>query len=311
MIDLHTHTFCSDGADSPETLLKNADKLGLEAFSITDHNTVAAYRTPAVQNWRQLYGGRLIPGIEITCMLDGEVVEVLGYGYDLAAMERELAGHVLPFAEKQRREFELITVALQKAGLTFDPAQVVFDPARESCRKSLLAELNRCADNRRFFGGEKSWQSSRAFARQEIYNPQSRLYVDESPLYPSVKTAVGMIHAAGGIAFWAHLHEYAHAADYRAHLDTLVPAFGLDGMEAAHSCYSPAQIQDLEGYCNAHDLLCSGGSDYHGARKPDIALGVGRGQLAIPLRYLERWPHSVLTAAAQFDAGKTPGAGQK
>ncbi|WP_320938077.1 PHP domain-containing protein [Enterocloster lavalensis] len=64
MIDLHTHTCCSDGADSVEALLRRAEEMKLSVLSITDHNTVAAYRGRGISE----YSGTLIPGVEITCM---------------------------------------------------------------------------------------------------------------------------------------------------------------------------------------------------------------------------------------------------
>lgn len=288
MIDLHTHTCCSDGADLPEALFEKALAAGLTLLSVTDHNTVAAYRSQAAAH----YSGKLIPGVEITCMYQGEVVEVLGYGFDLKAMESELDSHVLTFEEKQRREFDLVCAAFERAGAAFDRDQVVFDPKTESCRKSFLSHLKTHASNRRLFGCDRSWENSRAFTRLEIYNPDSPLYVDEAPLYPSVGTAVEMIHRSGGIAFLAHLYIYAHAKEFREQLDSIVKTFGLDGIECAHSAFTPEQTADLNRFCLERRLLRSGGSDYHGSRKPDISLGTGRGQLHVTEDYLEGWPEN-------------------
>lgn len=286
MIDLHTHTIHSDGADTTAELLSHADALGIEVLSITDHNSVAAYGDQAVADYKK----PLIPGVEITCMYEGEVVEVLGYGYRLEAMEKELKKHVLTFEEKQRQEFELICETLTWAGVRFDPTAVTFDPTKESCRKALLKEIKKTPFNYSLFGSEESWNSSRAFARQEIYNPKSRLYVDESPLYPDVHTAVEMIHRSGGIAFFAHLYVYSHAQEFRERLYEIVKEMGLDGIECAHSSFTVAQIADLNRFCLEHGLLRSGGSDYHGSRKPDVKLGTGCGHLHIPSEYMETWP---------------------
>lgn len=286
MIDLHTHTCRSDGADDVRTLVGRANAMGLSVLSVTDHNTVAAYRDPGILE----YSGLLIPGVEITCMYRGEVVEVLGYGYGLEKMEAELESRVLTFEEKQKREFQLICDAFKRAGVCFDPERVLFDPKKESCRKAFLGQLKTVPENRRFFSSADAWDSSRAFTRKEIYNPQSRLYVDESPLYPSVGTAVEMIHRSGGIAFLAHLYIYAHAREFRRELAELVKEFGLDGVECAHSAFSPDQIADLNGFCREQGLLRSGGSDYHGSRKPGVELGTGCGQLEVTEAYLEGWP---------------------
>lgn len=285
MIDLHTHTCCSDGADLPETLLEKALAAGLTLLSITDHNTVAAYRSQAAAH----YPGKLIPGVEITCMYQGEVVEVLGYGFDLEAMESELACHVLTSEEKQLREFDLVCAAFEQAGAVFDRNQVIFDPRKESCRKAFLNHLKTHASNRRLFSCDQSWENSRAFTRLEIYNPDSLLYVDEAPLYPSVGTAVKMIHRSGGIAFLAHLYIYAHAKEFREQLDSIVKTFGLDGIECAHSAFTPEQTEDLNHFCLEHKLLRSGGSDYHGSRKPEISLGIGRGEMRVAEEYLDGW----------------------
>jgi len=290
MIDLHTHTLYSDGADPVDVLLDRAAQAGLTHLSITDHNSVGAYRDPAMADVKARFPGVLIRGVEITCMFQGEIVEVLGYHYDLEQMEAALPKIVLPFRVKQLRERDLIAAAFTQAGVPFDPEKIIFDPDHESSRKAFLAEFNRDPANRRLLSDPDSWKKSSAFTRHEIYNPASPLYVDESSLYPTVDAAARTIHACGGVALLAHLHEYAHAREFRRCLLDIVRDNGLDGVECAHSCFTPEQIADLEAFCAQNHLLRSGGSDYHGARKPDISLGTGRGQLSIPEAYLSDWP---------------------
>ncbi len=289
MIDLHTHTVYSDGADTPETLLRGAAQAGLTHLSITDHNSVGAYRDPAAVHWRDLFPGKLIRGIEITCMYEGEIVEVLGYGYDLDKLEALLPQVVLPFREKQLREAELIGDAFDRAGVAYDRSAIGFDPDRESSRKSYLRELVKTPENLRFLTDPRSAEKSSRFTRQEIYNPASPLYVDESSLYPTLAQGAGAIHDCGGIALLAHLYIYAHAPRFRSRLRAIVEENKLDGVECAHSEFAPGQIADLEGFCRKEGLLMSGGSDYHGARKPDISLGRGKGALSVPERYLDAW----------------------
>lgn len=294
MIDLHTHTLHSDGADDVLTLLKLAQQKGIEYLSITDHNSVAAYRTPEMKAYQKYFLGKLIFGVEITCMFCGEVVEVLGYGFNLDAMERQLKHHTLAFEEKQNREFELLCKAFSKAGAFFDRSKILFDPKKESCRKAFMKDLASHAENDGLFSLLPSRESSKSFTRNEIYNPDSKLYVDESSLYPDVGTAVKMIHESGGKALLAHLYEYSHAEEFRATLDDIVNGFALDGIECAHSSFSAEQITDLEMFCDKRKLLKSGGSDYHGARKPGCEIGIGRGTLCIPAHYLENWPAEVV-----------------
>lgn len=293
MIDIHTHTVYSDGADTPEQLLRHAAELGLTHLSITDHNSVGAYRDPAMAHWRDLFPGTLIRGIEITCMLEGEIVEVLGYGFDLEKLESLLPHLVLPFREKQLREAQLIAAAFDRAGVIYDKNAVTFDPDRESSRKAFLRELKKEPANLKLLSDPRSAEKSSAFTRQEIYNPQSPLYVDESSLYPTVEGAAKAIHDCGGIALMAHLYIYAHAQDFRARLPEILEEKVLDGMECAHSEFSPEQIADLEEFCRRRGLLMSGGSDYHGSRKPGLALGRGYGRLSVRESYLEPWPEKI------------------
>ena len=294
MIDLHTHTTRSDGADEPATLLARARDIGLTTLSITDHNTVAAYRDPCMGRLDELFPGTLLRGVEITCLHQGEIVEVLGYCFDLDAMESLLADMVLPFEEKQLRESRLIATALRNAGACFDEDAISFDPSRESSRKAYWRELLRHPENRVLATLDESWGSSRAFTRNEVYNPKSRLFVDESSLYPSLGDAVDLIHEARGVAQLAHLHEYASADELRSCLWETVGRIGLDGVECAHSCFDEAQTVDLEEFDRSHGLVMSGGSDYHGSRKRGIELGRGRGNMCVPEDYLETWPSDAL-----------------
>ena len=288
MIDLHIHTIHSDGSCTPREILREAEESGLNCISITDHNSVGAYFDPILRD--EPFIGKLIPGIEITCMFEGEVVEVLGYGINIFSMQEELSKHVLSFEQKQLKEYNLISNRFSQIGLLFNKENIQFVPKRESSRKSFLKELNCYPENRRFFSGEDSWQKSKDFARQEIYNPESPLYVDESSLYPSVETAVQMIHRCGGIAFWAHLFVYAHAESFRSRLERLVQQFGLDGMECYHSDFTSDQCSDLDAFCKSHRLLRSGGSDYHGTRKPNTPMGAPQVAEAI----IENWPEIML-----------------
>lgn len=215
---------------------------------------------------------------------------VYPYGFDLDIMEQQLEQHTLAFEKKQNREFELLCKAFSKAGEIFDKSKVLFDPKKESCRKVFMKDLASHPENDALFSFVKSRESSKSFTRNEIYNPQSRLYVDDSELYPDVGTAVKMIHESGGKALLAHLYEYSHADKFRMQLDDIVSCFALDGVECAHSSFSSEQIIDLEMFCDKRGLLKSGGSDYHGARKPGCEIGIGHGTLCIPMHYLENWP---------------------
>lgn len=84
MIDLHVHSTMSDGLKTPVEIFNEAQKLKLNMLSITDHNSVDAYKEI---DFSKIYDGRVILGCELTCMLDKLCIELLAYGYDLKKLD--------------------------------------------------------------------------------------------------------------------------------------------------------------------------------------------------------------------------------
>jgi len=102
---------------------------------------------------------------------------------------------------------------------------------------------------------------------------------------------VKAILAAGGIPVWAHPlggegERRISAEEFQTQLETLL-SYGLQGLECWYSRYTEKEIQGLLGTAQEKGLLVSGGSDYHGANKPHLALGSGTGQLCVPAAWLE------------------------
>lgn len=296
VMDLHTHTRYSDGSDSVEEILARAQEAKLTHLSITDHNTIDAYYDETMKNKSKWFDGNIIPGVEITTTYQGEIVEVLGYGFDLKLMGNELKKHVLTFEEKQQKEYELIKKAYIKAGIQFNGDAIEFNPKTSSSRKSFWKEIIKYPKNLQRLSNATSIDSSSKFTRQEVYNPESDFYVDERSLYPTLQETVDIIHRCGGIAFLAHLYIYSHARDMREELLKIVEEYQLDGIECYYSTFSKEQMEDLEEFCNRHKLLKSGGSDYHGSRKIGIQLGSGKGSLNVSEKILNDWPKHILNA---------------
>ena len=99
--------------------------------------------------------------------------------------------------------------------------------------------------------------------------------------------AVRLIKEAGGTAILAHPLLYGLSnTNLQKMIDELKPA-GLDGLEAIYSTYTTGEEQQMKRLARKNGLLISGGSDFHGSNKPDIALGRGRGHLYIPYSVLE------------------------
>ena len=103
----------------------------------------------------------------------------------------------------------------------------------------------------------------------------------------TAQEAVSLIREAGGIAVAAHLHLIKMPDDkLREYLKSLIP-YGLDGVEGYYTDYTPDMAQRYRAMAQELGLVLSGGTDYHGANKPHISIGKGRGELEIPYTVLE------------------------
>lgn len=287
MIDIHSHTIYSDGSSSVEQLLNEAEKLDLSLLSITDHNTIQAYFELQKFNIRDKFKGKIISGIEITTTYKGETVEVLGYGFDLETMQQFLDVYVLTFEEKQLKEYELIKNRYNDIGVIFDENSIKFDPKVESCRPAFAIEIKKHPENYKFFLNQESINTVRGFTRNEVYNPKSPLYVDESSLFPSLDLAIKMIHDSGGLAFLAHT--FAYSPNIANELLNIISNYELDGLECFYTTFTKEQSDYLINICKNRGMYMSGGSDFHGTRKINHNLGTGHGNLHIDESVVDNW----------------------
>ena len=287
MIDIHSHTTYSDGSFSVQDILKEAERVGVSLLSITDHNNIKAYQELKNSNIRNLFSGNIIPGVEISTTYKGETIEILGYGFDLEIMQNFLNSNVLTFEEKQLKEYELIKKQYKKIGVIFDENNIKFDSKKESSRVAFVNEIKRYPENKKFFLNEESINSDSGFTRNEVYNPKSQLYVDESSLFPSLEKTIDMIHQSGGLAFLAHT--YAYSSNIANELLNIINNYDLDGLECFYTTFTDEQSNYLVKLCEERQMFMSGGSDFHGTRKINHNLGIGRGNLNIDESVVQNW----------------------
>ena len=279
MIDLHVHSNFSDGSSSIEELLKEAQVRQLSLLSITDHNVVHAYKKLAKHNVRELFQGKIISGIEVTTSVDGEIIEILGYGFNPQKLQDEMKDKVLSYEDYKIKEFSLVKNNYKKKGIIFREDNVNFDPKVEGCRVKLFDELFQHEENVCRLLNMSSRETLSRFTRDEFYNPKSDFYVDQSLIYPSLKDSIEMIHNAGGLVFLAHPLEFSK--NISDNLQNIIDRYEFDGLECYYSTFTEEQTKYLLDLCQKNNLLVSGGSDYHGKKRVGIELGVGNGTLNI------------------------------
>ena len=266
MIDLHCHSLFSDGTDSPETLAHLADEADLRALALTDHDTVAGLpRFLAAQPGTR---ARLVPGIELSCRFLGSELHVIGLFVDpqdvrfLARVE-DLR---LRRADRNRRMLE----RLASIGIP-----LVWGEVRALASTDLVsrAHFAKALVNR----GDAS---SREDAFQRIIGDGCPGYAPFNELRP--EEAATWIREAGGVALVAHPGRFGGRSFRWDEAMRDLKARGLQGFEAHYASYSPAEEAHFLALAQRMDMAVSGGSDYHGAYKPGIRLGAGRGNLNVP-----------------------------
>lgn len=283
-IDIHSHTKYSDGTSTVENSLQCAEALGLSVFSVSDHNTVTAYREIAEK--RDLFSGKILPAVELSTTFRKESIEILGYGIDLDYID-----DFIPKSYKTGKrdswliELKIVIDAVLACDLVVSDEYMrkyeAGDPSLKAktggLRAVLLEELKRFPENAMFFGGKDQLinMDRHVFYRQWLSNPESPLFCDRSSLFPSMSEVVDAIHKAGGLCFLAHAFSYSPKIPQS--LDVLAKM--LDGFECHYGTFTKEQKVFLTDYCDKNGLFKSGGSDFHGLdMRPKNIMGYSAGE---------------------------------
>lgn len=292
MVDLHIHTTYSDGTKSVTEILKQAEKLGLDYISITDHDKCSAYEELKNIDVRKYYSGKIINGIEIKCFYKGSTIEVLGYDYNFDKMNNWVNKF---YADKDRKiietkYFNKLYDVCEKLNLTMSKKEdIKWNPENDWGGKTIYDEMKKHPENQAKLP-EDLWNNGvQTFSKKYYCNKETIWYLDKSEDYPSVEEAVNAIREAGGLVFLPHIYIYKWMKDIQKELDELVENYKLDGIECYHSDFSEENIKHLNEYCDKNKLFKSGGSDYHGENKPTISLAIGKGNLRIPTDIVKNW----------------------
>ena len=238
-VDLHVHTTCSDGTDSPAQVVRKAGELGLAAIAITDHDTTVGVMEAQAAGTEA--GLRVVPGIEISTEYEGREVHLLGYLLDPDSPSLK---PVLEWTVNDRNfRNEKMVALLQRDGYHISMEQLKAEHPNTIIGRPHMAEALLQA------GEVESIQD--AFDRLLGNGKPYCLPRTYMPFY----RAAEVIFSAGGVPVLAHPLQYGYDDEQRRKLMNLGDRYG---------------------------LIYTGGSDYHGSRKPHIHLGTGMGHLQVP-----------------------------
>ncbi len=246
---------------------------------------------------RNLFSGKILPGIELTTVYDGEVIEILGYGIDITKMAQCVKENYLTYREKQIAEAKIDTEGVLRCGAVLsdefvyamlnDPASV-FDVDHKTCRPAILAEMRKFPENVKFFKSQEEFDTidRHRFSRDYLFNSKSNLYCDQSSLYPNIYKVIDIIHSCGGLAFLAHA--FVYSKDFIGKLDDVVSC-GLDGVECHYGTFTEEQKKYASAFCEKRGIYKCGGSDFHGLdMRPMNHMGYS-GDKRIKFSLIEDW----------------------
>ena len=287
MVDLHTHTTHSDGDSSLKELLMDAEKNNVTLLSITDHDTVDAYKELNNMDYKKIYSGRIITGGEFNVIFNNVKIELLGYNFDIDKIDNFCLNAYKKNDDYMDldKEFELMIETCHKNGVKVD--DIDYNSSMGWPIDIILPSIKKYEENRKLFT-DREWNDSSYFFRCCNCNMDFPLYIDFSNQMPSAKEVSNAIRSAGGKVFLAHLFLYP-LKDHIAYLDKLVSENIIDGIEVYHSKHTLEETKILEEYAKENNLFISGGTDYHGKKKPGREIGKGYNNINIDDSVVSNW----------------------
>lgn len=271
-IDLHIHSSASDGSLTPAEIVSRAHQLDLAAIALTDHDTLAG--VTAVMHTRLPPGLDFVAGVEISTAAPELFpchgsLHLLGYGFDPDDPPLRRALKRLQDARKDRNP--RIIAKLNHIGIGITLAELEAKAADTQIGRPHIADW--LVTN----GVVKDFDE--AFER--YLGTGRAAYVDKYRI--GCRAAIHLIRNAGGVPVLAHPALIAPRTAWP--LEDLVrtlKTYGLMGIEAYYPEHTPEQTRTFRTWADRFDLVATGGTDFHGAIKPDIEMGIAGGDFHVP-----------------------------
>lgn len=271
LCDLHTHSIFSDGTFSPSQLIDEAERLGLSAIALTDHNTVAGL--PEFMAAAAHSSVDAIAGIEFSTDYQDIELHIV-----TLFIQPEHYGPITRLTDdmnsrKQQSNIDLIE-NLNRAGyaICYDTIKSAM-PTGEPNRALIAAELTRLG----YTSSNKEAFQTLLGKKCGYYHPPKRIDVFE---------LIEFTRSIGAVPILAHPFLSIKETDHLENFLSKAATSGLQGIETRYPLFSSEQTEILTTLADKYGLTQSGGSDFHGENKPDIRLGTGKDNLQVPLQFL-------------------------
>lgn len=254
MYDLHTHSCISDGTQPVAELVTEVAARGLAGFALTDHDTTDGWDTAQAEAEKQ--GIDFVPGMEISCSVEGVSVHLLCYLHDRHNEELR--------AEMERSRSARRSRAQRMVERLSEDYPLTWETVLEHVHEGATVGRPHIADALVAIGAA----STRTEAFQKVLTPRSPYYIPHYAVDPV--EAVQLVRQAGGVPVMAHPRAPSRGRLARDETIYAMIDAGLAGVEVYHRDNPPEGRQWLLELAARHDLLVTGSSDYHGAGKPNL-----------------------------------------
>ena len=271
-VDLHVHTSFSDGSLKPAEAVWEAVDVGLATIAVTDHDGVDGNAEAFAEGAQQ--GLEVIPGVEMSCDFTPINVHVVGLFID--PTNDGLAEALADVREYRKRRNPKILAKLAELGIPLELEEVAAKAGGKTVGRPHIAEVM----------VEKGYVADFQEAFEKYLAHHKPAYVGRRRI--AAEEGIALIHGSGGLAFLAHPGVYALPPRILESMVFKLARAGLDGVEVYYSDNLPTDTAFLRRLVDEYDLLASGGTDFHGAAKPGVELGIGRGDLKIPYELVAR-----------------------
>jgi predicted metal-dependent phosphoesterase TrpH len=271
-VDLHLHTTASDGVKTPSEMVGYAKAKGLQAISITDHDTIGGLEEGLAEGGR--IGFEVIPGIEISAEHSPGSMHLLGYFIDIY---HPSLNEKLKYLQRAREERNPKMVEkLNRLGVNITYEEVVRASGGGQVGRPHFAQVLI----------EKGYVRNFQEAFDRYLKKGASAYVDKLRLTSG--EAIRLINEARGVAVLGHPNTLGLNGPKG--LENLIVDLikeGLKGMEVYYPEHSSTEVAQYKTLAERHGLILTGGTDYHGIEKESLDVGVGRGEMKLPYSIVE------------------------
>jgi hypothetical protein len=266
MIDLHSHSTCSDGSDEPARIVELASEAGCTAIALTDHDGLEGVGEAASR--ASELGITFVPGCEVSCKFSPGTMHILCYFVEPG--EGPLQSQLERLRADRVTRNERLIERLNEIGVPITSEEIAAEAGGTTIGRPHFAAVLVA----------KGISTSIQDAFDTLLAKGGPAYIPKA--FIDAPTTIDAATGSGALAVLAHpLSLGLEPPELRRQVGELAGQ-GLTGLECYYGRYSDEERQGLLALATEHGLVATGGSDYHGTFKPDLFIGTGSGDLEVP-----------------------------